>query len=286
MATPRVDGSVSVVIPTHNRAELLGRALLSVQAQSRPAGEIIVVDDGSDDGTAELVRSAFPAVRYVRQEQRGVSAARNRGLEAATGQWIAFLDSDDEWRVEKLERQMAALALDPTYRICHTDEIWIRAGVRVNPRRKHAKRGGWIYRHCLPLCAMSPSSVVIHRSVLESVGRFDEEMQACEDYDLWLRICCRHPVLLVDEPLVVKHGGRADQLSALRGQDQFRIRALEKILASGVLGAADRQATLCTLAEKIDIYAGGARRRGREAEALRYLEKRRRWLPSEDTGLT
>ncbi|MEE8138400.1 MAG: glycosyltransferase family A protein [Thermoanaerobaculia bacterium] len=272
------DGSVSVVIPTHNRAELLRRALRSVEGQSRPAGEVIVVDDGSDDGTGDLVRSQFPRVRYLWQQNRGVSAARNRGIEAATGRWIAFLDSDDEWRPQKLERQLAALAREPGYRVCHTDEIWIRNGRRVNPKRKHAKQGGWIFRSCLPLCAISPSSVVIHRSIFDDVGRFDEGLEACEDYDLWLRICCRYPVLLVDEPLVVKHGGRADQLSRrIGGLDRYRIRALEKILSSASLLPPERRAALRPLLEKIDIYANGARKRGRDAEAARYLEKHGCW---------
>ena len=162
--------SISVVIPTYNRAELVLRALRSVLAQTRPAEQVIVVDDGSTDDTGPLVRIQFGSVDYLAQENRGVSAARNRGIEVATGEWIALLDSDDEWLPEKLERQMACLEQEPDYRLCHTDEIWVRRGRRVNPRRKHAKQGGWIFRDCLPLCAISPSSVLIHRSVFEEGG--------------------------------------------------------------------------------------------------------------------
>ncbi len=270
--------AVSVVIPSHDRAALLSRALESVRSQSRPAGEVIVVDDGSTDGTAGILPRRFPEVRLMRQERRGVSAARNRGIGAASGDWIAFLDSDDSWEPPKLERQLDALAAAPRYRICHTDEIWVRNGRRVNPRRRHAKRGGWIFRHCLPLCAISPSSALIHRSVFEAVGLFDEDLPGGEDYDLWLRISARYPVLLVDEPLVVKTGGHADQLSRrVRGLDRYRIRSLVKILESGELEPADRAAAVATLDEKCRIWATGAARRGRYDEAEEVLEIARHW---------
>ncbi len=269
---------VSVVIPTFQRAALLPRALESVRAQTRPAGEVIVVDDGSTDGTGELLRRDFPEFRHLRRENGGVSAARNQGIAAARSEWIALLDSDDAWRPAKLERQLAALAAAPEHRICHSDEIWIRDGRRVNPGRRHAKRGGWIFRHCLPLCAISPSAVLIHRSVFADAGLFDEELAVCEDYDLWLRITARYPVLLVDEPLVEKHGGHPDQLSrSVPGLDRYRIRALVKILGEGCLGPEDHAAAVATLEEKCRIWADGAQARGRDEEATRYLAMARRW---------
>jgi glycosyltransferase involved in cell wall biosynthesis len=271
-------GDISVVIPTFDRASVLPRAIDSVVRQTRSPAEVIVVDDGSTDDTAELVERRFPSVRLLRQVNRGVSAARNRGIEASESEWIALLDSDDEWRPRKLERQMSALKERPELRVCHTDEIWIRHGRRVNQRRIHAKHGGWIFEHCLPRCAMSPSSIVIHRSVFDEVGMFDEELQACEDYDLWLRICSRYPVLCVDEPLVVKHGGHEDQLSRqVWGLDRFRIRALEKVIDSGHLNEADWQASVAMLLEKIEIYLEGARRRGRLEEAAQYERRLQHW---------
>ncbi|MGB5296585.1 MAG: glycosyltransferase [Thermoanaerobaculia bacterium] len=271
-------GDVSVVIPTFDRVSVLARAVESVVAQTHPAGEVIVVDDGSTDDTAELVERRFPSARLLRQENRGVSAARNRGIEASGGEWIALLDSDDEWRPSKLERQMSGLEERPELRVCHTDEIWIRQGRRVNPRQIHAKHGGWIFEHCLPLCAMSPSSILIHRSIFEVVGMFDEELPACEDYDLWLRICSRYPVLYVDEPLVVKHGGHEDQLSRqVWGLDRFRIQALEKVIDSGHLNEADWQASVAMLLKKIEIYLEGTRRRGRREEAAQYERRLQHW---------
>lgn len=268
--------TVSVVIPTRDRAALVTRALASVFAQTRPAEEVVVVDDGSGDGTAARVRSEFPGATVIRHESpRGVSAARNRGVDAAGGEWVAFLDSDDEWVPEKLARQTAALERAPGHVLCHCDEIWIRNGRRVNPRRRHAKHGGWIFPHCLPLCAISPSAAMIRRDVLVALGGFDESLPACEDYDLWLRLCARHPVLLVDEPLVVKYGGHADQLSRTTpALDRYRIRALAKILESGTLEPGHAAAARDTLLAKIDVYLQGVRRRrrsdeARELEALR-----------------
>lgn len=286
------EDSISVVIPTHQRADLLlGRALPSVLAQSRAPSEVIVVDDGSTDGTAGRVAAAHPPgssppVRLLRLEKRrGPSAARNLGIAAARGEWIAFLDSDDEWRPLKLERQLAALARQPQARICHSDETWIRGGRRVNPRRRHAKAGGWIFRRCLPLCVISPSAVVIHRSVFDDVGLFDEELPACEDYDLWLRITPRFPVLFVAEPLVVKHGGHPDQLSrTVPALDRYRIRALEKALADPALSAGDRAAVRSALLAKLDVYLAGARKRGREPEVARCKALRARLEGGSATG--
>lgn len=262
--------NVSVIIPTHNRRALLERALASVLAQTQPPAEMIVIDDGSSDGTDTVVQARFPGVRYVWQPNRGVASARNRGMQEAHGEWFAFLDSDDEWQPRKLERQRQALAGAPDLLLCHTDEIWMRRGRRVNPGRRHAKAGGRIFQHCLPLCAISPSSALIHRRLIEEIGMFDERLPACEDYDLWLRICARHPVLYVDEPLVIKHGGNEDQLSRrYPAMDRFRIAALERIVRAPGLAPADRRAAIAVLLAKLRIYAGGAAKRGKWREVAR-----------------
>ncbi|MES9888132.1 MAG: glycosyltransferase family A protein, partial [Candidatus Sedimenticola sp. 6PFRAG1] len=225
---------ISVVIPTHNRATVLERALASVLTQTHPAMEVIVVDDGSEDRTRELLAQKFPSVRYLHQPNQGVSSARNLGIANARGDWIAFLDSDDEWLPGKLQAQKELLSNHPDIRICHTEEIWIRDGKRVNQMKKHTKQGGVIFRHCLPLCVISPSSVMIHRDVFEQVGVFDESLPACEDYDLWLRICARYPVAFIEQPQINKYGGHDDQLSRRHwGMDRFRLQALEKIIVSG-----------------------------------------------------
>jgi len=261
---------ISVIIPTFNRAHSLPRALHSVLNQTLPPEELIVVDDGSNDNTEALIRETFPQVRYIRQVQQGVSAARNRGIEMAQGDWIALLDSDDEWLPSKLEHQVQLLKKNPEYKVCHTEEIWIRNGVRVNQMNKHKKVGGWIYQQCLPLCAMSPSSIVLHKSLLEDVGNFKEELPACEDYDLWLRICARYPVLYIEQPCIKKYGGHEDQLSQKHwGMDRFRIQALANMLDMNVLNENDEQATRKMLKKKINIFLKGARKHGND-EAVAY----------------
>jgi len=273
---------ISVVIPTYNRKNLLSRALKSILAQSSKPAEIIVVDDGSTDSTASLVQGFHPDINYFFQENHGVSSARNTGLRMARCEWLALLDSDDEWLPSKLAAQATALSQNPEFRICHTDEIWMRRNKRVNAMRKHAKSGGWIYQRCLPMCVISPSSVLIHRSVFEEVGGFDEHLPACEDYDLWLRICASYPTLFVDEPLLKKYGGHADQLSGkFWGMDRFRVRAMEKILLAGCLGTHDRTATIRELRYKLHLLVNGARKRNNSQVILEYSRKIARYEAAE-----
>ncbi len=265
--------TIAVIIPSFNRAASLGRALDSVLAQHHPSAEICVVDDGSTDGTAELMRSRYPALGYLRQSNRGVSAARNLGVAHTQSEWLAFLDSDDEWLPDKLQQQMIAWQRQPQHRLIHCDEIWIRDGRRVNPMRKHQKAGGFIFDRCLPLCAISPSAAVIQRSLFEEMQGFDESLPACEDYDLWLRICCRHPVLFVDQPLLRKYGGHADQLSRQHwGMDRFRVKALKKLLDSQVLTESQRHAAGAMLQRKCQILRAGASKRNKLGEVAYYQE--------------
>ena len=269
-APSRPEPVISVIIPVYNRIRMLERALRSVSAQQRPADEVIVVDDGSNDGVAALVRG-FPDVQYLKQARQGVSAARNTGIRAARGNWIALLDSDDEWHPDKLLRQCLLIADQPDCVLVHCDEIWIRNGRRINPGRKHRKRGGHIFRHCLPLCAISPSAVLIRKSVLDGSGLFDESLPACEDYDLWLRLCSRHAVEYIDRPLLTKYGGHPDQLSKQHwGMDRFRIEALNNILQQQHLRPRDRQAATDMLVKKCRIFINGAVRRGRTEHIEKY----------------
>lgn len=259
---------LSVIIPTYNRSATLARALDSVFEQSCAPLEVVVVDDGSTDNTGDLIKQHYPSVRYLQQSNQGVSAARNTGIAQAKGEWIALLDSDDEWLPQKLQAQMSQLTQQNEVLICHTEEIWIRNGVRVNQMKKHAKAGGWIFQRCLPMCAMSPSSIVIHRSVFDDVGVFDETLPACEDYDLWLRTTCRYPVLFIEEPLICKYGGHDDQLSRQHvAMDRFRIESLSRILHSDALTVEDRRAALVTLTKKVKVFSNGARKRGKITEA-------------------
>jgi len=257
---------ISVVIPSYNRLSSLIRALESVIVQTSPVEQIIVVDDGSSDNTASEVSRHYPQVKLVKQQNQGVSSARNTGIKQANGDWIALLDSDDSWLPDKIESIREAHRQYPHISLFHSDEIWIRNNVRVNAMKKHKKSGGWIFQQCLPLCVISPSAVVIKRDLLNVVGLFDESLPACEDYDLWLRICHQFPVHYIDRPLINKYGGHDDQLSnRYWGMDRFRIRALKKLLVEAELSRSDRQAVQHMLEQKLKILLKGANKHGNQA---------------------
>ena len=261
---------VSVIIPTYNRAWVLREAIDSVLAQEFKDFELIVVDDGSTDNTGEILDSYEQDILVLRQSNKGVSAARNLGIAEAGGQLVAFLDSDDLWLPRKLSRQVDYFNLNPDTVINQTEEIWMRNDVRVNPKDRHRKPSGMIFEHSLGLCLVSPSAVMIQKTLFDAVGVFDDNLPACEDYDLWLRISCRYPVHLIDTPLIIKRGGHGDQLSKAPGLDRFRIQSLEKIIKSGRLTESQYHAAACSLRDKCAIYAGGCHKRGREAEATYY----------------
>jgi glycosyltransferase involved in cell wall biosynthesis len=263
---------VSVIIPTCNRGWVLQEAIDSVLAQDFEDFELIVVDDGSTDNTGEMLDSYEQDLIVIRQSNRGVSAARNRGIAEAAGLLIAFLDSDDLWLPRKLSRQVDFFNSNPDAVINQTEEIWIRNGVRVNPRTRHHKFSGMIFERSLALCLVSPSAVMMKRSLFDEIGLFDEDLPACEDYDLWLRVSWRYPVHLIETPLIIKRGGHADQLSKAPGLDKFRIQALKKVIESGQLEQDSYRAAVRTLQEKCTIFAGGCRKRGKDAEAQYYEE--------------
>jgi glycosyltransferase involved in cell wall biosynthesis len=263
---------ISVVIPTYNRVPFLKDAIDSVLSQTFQAFELIVIDDGSTDDTPNLLSSYGNKIKVITQANQGPSAARNRGIEAAKGKWIAFLDSDDVWKPDKLEKQVQFIIDYPDTRVCQTEETWIRNGKRVNPRKKHEMHSGWIYEKCLPLCIVSPSSVMIHQDVFEKVGLFDETMPACEDYDLWLRISPYYPVLLIRKQLIIKQGGHADQQSrAVDSLDRLRIKAIVKSIESGYLSDTQYQAALLELDKKCRVYGNGCIKRGRKKDGEAYL---------------
>jgi glycosyltransferase involved in cell wall biosynthesis len=264
--------AVSVIIPTYNRGWIIKEAIDSVMAQDYRDFELIIVDDGSTDNTPDILHSYRDKILVFGQENQGVSAARNRGLAAASGDLIAFLDSDDLWLPQKLKRQVDFFNSNPDAFICQTEEIWIRNNIRVNPKKRHKKPRGMIFEPSLALCLVSPSAVMIRASLFEEVGRFDETLPACEDYDLWLRMSCRYPVYLIDTPLIIKRGGHNDQLSSSPGLDKFRIESLRKIVACNLLSKTQYQAAVKTLKEKCKIYAAGCLKRGREDEAQYYTK--------------
>ena len=264
--------SISVVIPTFNRAQWLAACLQSVVSQTRQAAEVIVVDDGSNDDSKSVIDS-FPMVKYIKQENRGPSAARNAGAKLARGNWLAFLDSDDRWLPDKLQQQVEFLNNNSDYKSVYTDEIWIRSGVRVNQKNKHRKYGGQIYRNCLPLCIISPSSILLEKDLFFQLGCFDENLPACEDYDLWLRLAVQEIVGFIDKPLIVKNGGHADQLSRQWGLDKYRVIALEKMLKNTLLHGEDWNMTRDEAIRRCKILITGYRKHQGDDQVVFYQQK-------------
>lgn len=229
---------ISVIVPTFNRAELLNRAIGSVMAQSFKDFDLWIVDDGSTDNTKEVVLKLIGKykeenkIHYLKTENKGVSSARNWGVEHSKGKWLAFLDSDDQWLKDKLEKQVDYTKENSDVPLVHGEEIWIRKGKRVNQKKIHKKCGGRIFQKCVPLCLISPSAVMIRRDVFNQHGGFDEEFTVCEDYDLWLKLTSLYKVGFIETPIIKKYGGHPDQLShKFKAMDYWRVRALFRILS-------------------------------------------------------
>ena len=273
----------SVIIPTYNRRHFLKIAMESVLGQDFTDFELIVVDDGSTDGTKEMIQDYLGGrgqgeggrVKYFSQENKGPAAARNRGVRESQGEYLCFLDSDDRFMRFKLSVTAEYIRRFPDLRVFHTEEIWYRDGKYLEPKGEHRKPEGWCFEQALRLCCVSPSTVVVHRSVFDTVGFFDESFLSCEDYEFWLRVLHRFPIKLIPQFLTIKDGGRRDQQSQKYfGMDRFRFAAIEKIIPR--LSGDQRRAALQMLIEKGTIYYQGAIKRKKTDESLRYQDVIRR----------
>ena len=254
---------ISVVIPTLNRINTLQRALDSVINQTYKPAEIIVVDNGSSDGTLKFLREQYPKITTLTENKVGVSSARNKGIKKSINQWIALLDSDDAWHPRKLEVQTSMLdSALKEYSLIHTDEVWFRNNKHINQMKKHKKQGGYIFERCLSLCCISPSSVLFKKNILDKVGLFDESLPVCEDYDMWLKICSSEEVLFAQDKLTYKYGGHKDQLSkSYWGMDRFRIKSIENIIKNFDLTYKQKKQAKKELIKKLKIIINGAFKR-------------------------
>ncbi|MBF0289558.1 MAG: glycosyltransferase family 2 protein [SAR324 cluster bacterium] len=265
---------ITVIIPTYNRENWLPDTIESVLAQTYLDYELVVVNDGSTDNTPEILSRYQSAINTITlPHNQGVSAARNAGIQQSHSKWVAFLDSDDRWLPDKLEKQMLRVHQNSAIKVNFTDEVWIRNGKRVNPKKKHQKQEGWIFQPSLSLCLMAPSTILIRRDVFEVTGIFDELLPACEDYDLWLKITAQFPVHLLDEKLMVRHGGHSDQLSSRDwGNDRYRVRSLQNIIKTIPLSAEDRQAAIIKLIQKCLILIQGFQKRKKDTDVSYYQQ--------------
>lgn len=262
----------SVIIPTFNRKSFLRFAIDSVLAQTYKNFELIIVDDGSTDSTRDLIKSYTDArIVYLYQENKGVSASRNLALSKSKGDFIAFLDSDDNWLKEKLEKTVKYIKKYPKIDIFHTEEIWHKNGKILCQKKKHKKPTDFAYESSLALCCIGMSTAVIKKNVFDKVGVFDETFEGCEDYDFWLRTTYKYEIKLIPENLTVKNGGRPDQLSlSIWGLDRFRIKALKKMLDSKKLNALQYDRTLAEFKKKCEIFSLGSEKHGKIEEAKYY----------------
>ena len=267
---------VTIIIPTYNRMSYLQSTIDSILGQNYTQFRIIVVDDGSNDGTADFVRGLRDPekVEYIRFSHSGLPGkVRNTGARIAKGEYLAFLDSDDLWKPEKLARQVAFFEEHPDILICHTREIWQRGERIVSQAGQRHKRSGDIFIDALKKCIIGPSTVMMRRELFEEFGGFREDLEIAEDYELWLRITAKYPVGYIDEPLVIKRGGHLDQLSEKYGQIEiFRIKALLLNLEAGTFRGDQRDLAARELARKCRVYANGCEKRGKSEEARHYRE--------------
>jgi glycosyltransferase involved in cell wall biosynthesis len=271
---------VTAIIPCFNRAQYIARAIHSVLEQTLPCQAIIVVDDGSTDNSLAVIKrlakeSIHTPISIIRQENLGPAAARNTGIRASQTPLVAFLDSDDHWHKSKIFTQYTRMLSEDSYLISHTREKWLRRGKHLNQKKKHEPRHGDIFSQCLQLCAVGMSTVMASKELFCTVGFFDETLPCCEDYDLWLRVSCRLPFLLVDHPLTVKEGGREDQVSHIYrvGMDRYRIQSLEKLLLHERLRDDQYALAVAELERKIHIFATGCRKHGKAEVGQQYLDK-------------
>ena len=249
---------ISVIIPVFNRERLLKRAIESVLGQTYKKYELIVVDDGSVDNSLEIAKSYKEAI-VIEKTNGGVSSARNFGAKHARGEWLAFLDSDDEWLPLKLDKQIELI--NEEVHLIHTEEHWIRNGSFVNQPKAYKKGGGDQFEKSLKLCAISPSTVLLRKSLFDQFGGFREDYPVCEDYDLWLKIVSMHKVALVDEPLINKYAGHEEQLSfQYKAMDYWRVKSMKWILDNRELSTEKLESLKAVLKKKIDILEKGYRK--------------------------
>ena len=270
---------ISVVIPTLNRINTLQRALDSVINQTYKPAEIIVVDNGSSDGTLKFLREQYPKITILTENKIGVSSARNKGIKNSINQWIALLETDHARHPRKLEIQTSMLdSALKEYNLIHTDEVWFRNNKHINQMKKHKKQGGYIFERCLSLCCISPSSVLFKKNILDKVGLFDESLPVCEDYDMWLKICSSEEVLFAQDKLTYKYGGHKDQLSkSYWGMDRFRIKSIENIIKNFDLTYKQKKQAKKELIKKLKIIINGAFKRNNLSIVNEFSTKLEYW---------
>lgn len=295
--------SVSVVIPCYNARPYIAATLRSVQAQVGFDLDVVVVDDGSSDGSPELVERDFPGVRVVRQANQGVAVARNRGIAEARHDWVAFVDADDLWLPGKLQAQFERLATSPGARMAYTawavwssDEAEPSAPWLAELESRAAEPGrwagpdGWIYPDLLLDCDVWTSGVLAERALLHELGGFDPRLRIGEDYDLWLRASRVTPIVRVARPLAIYRLHPASitrRVPAANHKGEIVERALRQWGYTGPDGRRARRADVARgLARSWADYAGAQLGAGRARAALPAALRSVRTWPGQLLGWT
>ena len=277
---------ISVVVPCHNAAPYVGATLRGILAQDGVVLEVVVVDDGSTDGSADLVAEEFSQVRLIRQANAGVASARNAGIRAASHEWVAFCDADDLWLPGKLAAQWALLKAHPEARMAYTAwQVWHSSAAQpeaawldeLNRDAADAHRwqgpSGWMYPELLVDCVVWTSTVLARRELLTALGGFDESMAVGEDYDLWLRASRVTPILRVPRPLALYRMHAANttrRTPRANHKGEVMQRALDRWGYAGPDGRhADRRAVAAGLARSWSDFAGAQLSSG-NAQAARH----------------
>ena len=271
--------NVSVIIPTFNRITFLPKCINSILNQTYPVDEIILVDNKSTDGTVNYIKNNFKGVKVLIEKNKGVSSARNLGIVNSKNEWIAFLDSDDEWMPNKIKKQVELIKrLNYKVSFIHTNEKWVRNNIHLNQKKKYVKKGGYIFSDCLDICKISPSSTLIKKSLFNQYGLFNTKFKVCEDYELWLRFTSKIEIGYIDEVLIKKNGGHNDQLSKKYwGIDRYRIKALEKLISRNNITIEYKIMVIKQLIKKINILILGAINRKNKRILKMYIYKKYIW---------
>ncbi len=221
---------VSVIIPTYNRSAVISKAIESVIAQTYEPVEIIIVDDGSTDNTEDKLADYAGKIKYLYKKNGGCSSARNLGIKEANGEYVAFLDSDDAWYPQKLEKQVEKLSQNKDYGMVFSEIELIdedNEHISYSKWRNNIKKDGDILLDFLKNPAITCSCLLVRKDVLSEVGFFDEQLSTGEDIDMVFRICSKYKAMLIDEPLVRYKKGKDSLSNNLFTKN--RLKAIEKI---------------------------------------------------------
>ena len=243
-----------MIIPTFNREKHLLSAISSIKNQTHNIDEVLVIDDGSTDDTQKILNK-ISKIKVIKTENLGVSHARNIGIKESKNRWIAFLDSDDIWIQDKIEKQINLHKENQNILFSHTGERWIRDGKRVKYPKSLKKPQGECFLQNISTCKIATSSVLMHKSIFDDIGYFDEKLKVCEDYDLWLRVTQKYTIGLIDEELIVKNAGHKQLSSSIFAIDRYHIYSLQKFLNSKFANEAKQE-----IIKKCNILIKGAKK--------------------------